>query len=339
MQSTAAGDSHLQSIMLGSDPEGWVLHDVFEEHLEELEFLRSALPPGSRPTAPYLRVLEDGIESRLNAHLDALELAGPEASPEAHCAAPRGARPERCRTRERSRPGVWRGLDGGRHRPLLRTRAAGGPSGGGRRRQSGRGALRSMRLRGRKQPSRVPHRRRVDGWSYIGLRGLPPANLFPSLISTSEDLLASALLALRGREAPAFVSRLEDLAEVPTKSVRERALSLALAWGGTRGVEPLRAPGSRCRAGVPFLDAGLRDAGRAARASAAPRIPSTEDASPPCAARSGNVWEFGRRGAAPRSPRIQGCHRGKSRGSQYSGHHRVGSLETKSSSRPSSRQI
>ena len=80
MRRTAASDSYASiEQMLGSDPKDWILPDVFEEHFEELEFrVQHFLRAHARPRHTF-RVLENGIEARLNAHLDALVLAGPEA--------------------------------------------------------------------------------------------------------------------------------------------------------------------------------------------------------------------------------------------------------------------
>lgn len=65
--------------LLGSDLKAWILHDVFEEHFDELEFcVAHFLQRHAHPTQT-LRVLANGIEARLLAHLDALALAGPKA--------------------------------------------------------------------------------------------------------------------------------------------------------------------------------------------------------------------------------------------------------------------
>lgn len=219
--------------LLGSDLKAWILHDVFEEHFDELEFcVAHFLQRHAHPTQTH-RVLANGIEARLLAHLDALALAGPKAVEKVTASLLEEVDPNDA---TRVSAGVLALARVGRveatipffehELPAVRTAAAVGGS------LAGAPSLDALAQAKTAQPSASPL---MSGWlEFAGLRGLPPANLLPALGSTSDELLAGALLALRWVDSPAYLQRLEALAESSAELVRERALSLALAWRAPR---------------------------------------------------------------------------------------------------------
>lgn len=210
-----------------------VIWEVVEEHLDELEFCVTRLQRVHEHPLMTLAELARGAEARLQAHLDAIVVAGPEVGLEVTRRLADELDPERpARVTAVALAVTTSGLDGlatpffGHEDPRVRLAAVRGC------------ALAASEHLYDAAKAHLAHAKakapgEVGAWLELaarrGMQGMQPSAISALVKSADTDVVAAALRCLR-QPIPSLSSALEKLVEHADPLVRERALRVALAW-------------------------------------------------------------------------------------------------------------
>lgn len=212
------------------EPAHTVIWEVIEEHLDELEFCVTRVQRVHEHPLMTLAELARGAEARLQAHLDALVVAGPEVGLEVTRRLADELDPERpARVTAVALAVTTSGLDElatpfFRHEdPRVRLAAVRGFT------------LAASERLDEAAKAHLAHAKakapgEVGAWLELaGRRNLQPSVAAALVRSADTDVVAAALRCLR-QPIPSLSSALEGLVEHADPLVRERALRVALAW-------------------------------------------------------------------------------------------------------------